>query len=142
MKIDRNRVIPARHSLVGFTGEQVLPLGSIELPVTTRTYPRQSTIMVRFLIIDRPSAYNAILGRTALNELKAVTSTPPLEHEIPHRRRSRCQKRRPTDGSRMLQHKLEKAPRSCETRREEKRRRKIAITVGGAGRGVGKFRAR
>jgi hypothetical protein len=78
MKIDRNKVIPARHSLVGFTGEQVLPLGSIELPVTAGTYPRQSTIMVRFLIIDRPSAYNAILGRIALNEFKAVTSTPHL----------------------------------------------------------------
>jgi hypothetical protein len=26
MKIDRRKVIPARHSLVGFTGEQVLPL--------------------------------------------------------------------------------------------------------------------
>jgi hypothetical protein len=83
MKIDRNRVIPARHSLVGFTGEQVLPLGSIELPLTAGMYPRQSTIMVRFLIIDRPSAYNAILGRTALNELKAVTSTPHLSMKFP-----------------------------------------------------------
>jgi len=46
MKIDRNKVIPTRHSLVGFTGEQVLPLGSIELPVTAGTYPRQNTIMV------------------------------------------------------------------------------------------------
>jgi hypothetical protein len=106
MKIDRNKVMPARHSLVGFTGEQVLPLGSIELSVTAGMYPRQNMIMVRFLIIDRPSAYNAILGRTALNELKAVPSTPPPEHEIPHRRRSRCGKRRPTDGSRMRQHKL------------------------------------
>jgi hypothetical protein len=73
MKIDQNKVIPAKHSLVGFTGEQVLPLGSIELPVMAGTYPRQSTIMVRFLIIDQPSAYNAILKKTALNDLKAVT---------------------------------------------------------------------
>jgi len=83
MKIDRNKVIPARHSLVGFTGEQVLPLGSIELPMTAGTYPRQNTIIVRFLIIDHPSAYNAILGRTALNELKAVTSTPHLSMKFP-----------------------------------------------------------
>lgn len=40
MKIDRNKVIPARHSLVGFTGEQMLPLGSIELPVTPGMYLR------------------------------------------------------------------------------------------------------
>ncbi|XP_062155166.1 uncharacterized protein LOC133863216 [Alnus glutinosa] len=83
MKIDRDRVISARNSLVGFTGEQVLPLGSIKLTVTAGTYPRQSTIMVRFLIIDRPSAYNSILGRTALNELKAVTSTPHLSMKFP-----------------------------------------------------------
>lgn len=73
MKINRKKVIPARHSLVGFTREQVLPLGSIELLVMAGAYPRQKTIMVRFLIIDRPSAYNAILKRTALNELQAVT---------------------------------------------------------------------
>jgi hypothetical protein len=78
MKIDRRKVIPVRHSLVGFTGEQVLPLGSIELPVMAGSYPRQRTIMVRFLIIDRPSAYNAVLGRMALNDLQAITSTPHL----------------------------------------------------------------
>jgi hypothetical protein len=83
MKIDIRKVIPARHSLVGFTGEQVLPLGSIELPVMAGAYPRQRTIMVRFLIIDRPSAYNAILRRTALNVLQAVTSTPHLSMKFP-----------------------------------------------------------
>jgi hypothetical protein len=40
MKIDRNKIIPARHSLVGFIGEQVLPLRSIELPVIAGKYPR------------------------------------------------------------------------------------------------------
>jgi hypothetical protein len=83
MKIDRSKVIPARHLLVGFTGEQVLPFGSIELPVMAGAYPRQRTIMVRFLIIDRPSAYNAILERTTLNDLKAVTSTPYLSMKFP-----------------------------------------------------------
>lgn len=56
----------------------MLPIGSIELQVTAWTFPRQKTIMVRFLVVDRPSAYHAIFGRTALNELKAVTSTPHL----------------------------------------------------------------
>jgi len=83
MKINRRKVIPARHSLVGFTGEHVLPFGSIELPVMAGAYPRQRTIMVRFLIIDRPSAYNAILGRTTLNDLQAVTSTPHLSMKFP-----------------------------------------------------------
>jgi hypothetical protein len=35
-------------------------------------------MMVKFLLIDRPSAYNAILRRTTLNELKAITSTSHL----------------------------------------------------------------
>jgi hypothetical protein len=42
--------------------------------------------MVKFLLIDRPSAYNAILGRTALNNLKAITSTPHLKIKFPTER--------------------------------------------------------
>jgi hypothetical protein len=68
---------------VGFSREQVLLLGSIELSVMAETYPMQRIIMVKFLIIDRASAYSAILGRTALNELKAVTSTPHLSMKFP-----------------------------------------------------------
>ncbi|XP_062171075.1 uncharacterized protein LOC133876849 [Alnus glutinosa] len=65
------------------TGEKVSPLGSIELPVITGTYPRQKVIMIKFLIVDRASAYNAIFGRTALNKLKAVTSTLHLSMKFP-----------------------------------------------------------
>jgi hypothetical protein len=68
---------------VGFSGELVLPLGSIELLVMAGTYPKQKAIMVKFLIIDRFSAYNAILGRTTLNDLKAVTLTPHLSMKFP-----------------------------------------------------------
>jgi hypothetical protein len=39
--------------------------------------------MVKFLLVDRPSTYNAIFGRTTLNELKAVTSTPHLSMKFP-----------------------------------------------------------
>jgi hypothetical protein len=38
MKIDRRKVVPARHSLVGFTREQVIPLGSIA-PSHSRSIP-------------------------------------------------------------------------------------------------------
>jgi hypothetical protein len=76
--IPRERVVPVLCHLLGFAGEKVLPLGSIKLPVIVGTYPRQKVIMVRFLIVDRPSAYNVIFGRTALNDLKAVTLTPHL----------------------------------------------------------------
>ena len=46
----------------------------MQLPITLGTQPLQSTKMVEFLIVDCPSAYNAILGRSALNKFKAVTS--------------------------------------------------------------------
>jgi hypothetical protein len=53
------------------------------LHVTTGTYPRQKIIMVRFLLVDRPLTYDAIFGRTTLNKLKAVTSTPHLSMKFP-----------------------------------------------------------
>jgi hypothetical protein len=43
----------------------------------------QKTILVRFLIVDQPSAYNAIFGRTAQAELKVVTSIPHLSMKFP-----------------------------------------------------------
>jgi hypothetical protein len=83
MGVPREKVVPVSCQLQGFAGEKVLPLGSIDLPVTAGTYLRQKVIMVKFLIVDRVSAYNAIIGRTALNDLKAVTSTPHLSMKFP-----------------------------------------------------------
>jgi ribonuclease HIII len=68
---------------VGFSEEEVLPVGSIELLVSAGISSKQPTIMVKFLLVDRPSAYNAIIGRTTLNKLKAVTSTPHLSMKFP-----------------------------------------------------------
>jgi hypothetical protein len=39
--------------------------------------------MVKFLLMDRSSAYNAIIGRTTLNELKVVMSSPHLSMKFP-----------------------------------------------------------
>ncbi len=78
MKIGRERIFAFQFPLVGFEREQVMHLGSIELQVIVGTPSAQKTIPVKFLIVDRPSAYNAIFGRTAQAELKAVTSIPHL----------------------------------------------------------------
>jgi hypothetical protein len=86
MEISLEKVIPATCPLVGFAGEQVQPVGSIELPVMAGDYPTTKTIMVKFLLINRPSAYDAILGRTALNNLNAITSTPHLKIKFPTER--------------------------------------------------------
>ncbi len=68
---------------MGFAGKQVQLVSSIKLPVITREYSRQRTIMVKFLLVNRPSTYNAILGRMALNVLRAVTSTSHLNMKFP-----------------------------------------------------------
>jgi hypothetical protein len=51
-KLSRDKVVPARYLMVGFAGEKVLPVGSIELSVTTGTYSRQRIIMVKLLLVD------------------------------------------------------------------------------------------
>jgi hypothetical protein len=56
----------------------VLLVGSIELLVMAGTFLRQWTVMVKFLVVDRPLTYNVVIGRKSLNKLKAMTSTPHL----------------------------------------------------------------
>ncbi|XP_059437719.1 uncharacterized protein LOC132170668 [Corylus avellana] len=83
MGIDCDRITPFSFPLVGFAGEQVQPIGLISLPVTAGIAPKQKTVMVDFLVIDRLGAYNAIISRPALNWLKAVTSTYHLMMKFP-----------------------------------------------------------
>jgi hypothetical protein len=75
MGIDRDKIKPFSSPLVGFGREQVQPVGIILQPVTVGTALRLSTIMVDFLVVDRPSAYNVIIGRPTLNKLRAATLT-------------------------------------------------------------------
>ena len=51
--------------------------------MVTGTYPAQVTKEIDFPIVDCPSTYNIILGRPALNKLKAVTSTYHLKVKFP-----------------------------------------------------------
>jgi hypothetical protein len=53
MKIDQRKIVPARHSLVGFLGRTSIPIWVYRAPVMVGTYPRQKTLMVKFLVIDR-----------------------------------------------------------------------------------------
>ncbi|XP_059436608.1 uncharacterized protein LOC132169620 [Corylus avellana] len=79
LSISREKLKPFLSPLIGFVGERVQPIGMISLPVIAGTAPKQSTIMVDFLVIDRPSAYNMIVGRPALNQLKSATSSYHLK---------------------------------------------------------------
>ncbi|KAM2350292.1 hypothetical protein ACFX1X_013715 [Malus domestica] len=64
--------------LISISGDIVQPLGSIHLPFTIGTDLYTATITTNFLVVDCPTAYNVILGRTCINDLKAMVSTHML----------------------------------------------------------------
>ena len=70
----REKLEPVSTHLRGFSGEKVLPLGSVQLVLTLGEPPCQATTTARFLIVDAPSAYNMLLGRPSLNAIKAIPS--------------------------------------------------------------------
>ena len=67
MGIGREKLEPVNRHLRGFSGEKVLPLGSIQLVLTLGEPPCQATTTTRFLIVDAPSTYNMLLGRLSLS---------------------------------------------------------------------------
>ena len=83
MGINRDRIKPFGPPLVGFGGEYVYLEEIISLPLTVGNAPKVSTVMVDFLVVDRPFAYNAIISRPGLNKLRATTSTYHLMMKFP-----------------------------------------------------------
>ena len=61
----------------------MLPLGSIQLVLTLGDPPCQATTVVRFLIVDAPSAYNMLLGRPSLNAIKVIPSAYHMMIKFP-----------------------------------------------------------
>ena len=83
MGIGRERLEPVNTHLRGFSGEKVLPLGSIQLVLTLGEPPCQATMTARFLIVDAPFAYNILLGRPSLNAIKAIPSAYHMMIKFP-----------------------------------------------------------
>ena len=72
--IRREKLEVVNACLRGFSGERVLPLGSVQLVLTLGDHPHQAITTVRFLIVDAPSAYNMLLSRPSLNAIRAIPS--------------------------------------------------------------------
>ena len=64
---------PMTSPLYGFTGDHLIPRGTINLAVTLGEHPRVSTTVTIFLAIDCQSASNGVIGRPLLRALKVVT---------------------------------------------------------------------
>ena len=83
MGIGREKLEPVNTHLRGFSGEKVLPLGSIQLVLTLGDPPCQAKTTMRFLIVDAPSAYNMLLGKLSLNAIKAIPSAYHMMIKFP-----------------------------------------------------------
>ena len=81
--IGRAKLESVSTHLRGFTGEKVLPLGTIQLVLTLGGPPCQATTTARFLIVDAPSTYNMLLGRPSLNAIKAIPSAYHMMIKFP-----------------------------------------------------------
>nr|XP_017245509.1 PREDICTED: uncharacterized protein LOC108217176 [Daucus carota subsp. sativus] len=84
MDVGDRKLGDARHSpLYGFTGNEVKVLGIIDLPVLFGSPPQQVWHIVKSHVVSASCSYNAILGRTTLSALKAITSIPHLKMKFP-----------------------------------------------------------
>jgi hypothetical protein len=74
---------PHKGSLIGFTGDIILPNRYVDLKVLFGQKPDTKAVMPKIIVVDCPSAYNAILGRPTLNHLGAIVSTVHLAMKFP-----------------------------------------------------------
>ena len=83
MKLDKKRIRPFTSPLVSSIRDRIIPRAIVTLTVIAGNYPAQVIKEIDFLTVDCPSTYNIILGRLALNRLRAVTSTYYLKLKFP-----------------------------------------------------------
>ncbi|GJS16903.1 hypothetical protein Tco_0411375 [Tanacetum coccineum] len=71
----RSRLVETQTIVSGFAGEQVKPLGKIDLDVCFGGSRLCRRAIMKFTIILAPSPYNIILGCSGLKQLRAIPST-------------------------------------------------------------------
>ncbi|KAG7583672.1 Ribonuclease H-like superfamily [Arabidopsis suecica] len=71
MGISKADIIGPPAPLVAFTSDTSMSLGNIKLPVLAAGVPK----IVKFIVFDRPAAYNIILGTPWIYQMKAIPST-------------------------------------------------------------------
>ena len=70
----RADLTPMISPLYGFTGDSVIPEGTIKLVVTLREPPQIAIVVIDFLAVKCSLAFNKVLDRTLLRAMKAITS--------------------------------------------------------------------
>ncbi|GJW93056.1 reverse transcriptase domain-containing protein [Tanacetum coccineum] len=79
----KSRLTPTQTELVGFFGEQLVPIRKTELEVQFGGGGLTRRTMMKFTVVRASSPYNIILGRTGLQELRAVSSTVHAMLKLP-----------------------------------------------------------
>jgi len=69
--------------LYGFADNPVEVRGYLELRTTFTDGTASRTESIRYLVVNANSAYNILLGRPALNRLRAVSSTSHMKMKLP-----------------------------------------------------------
>ncbi|RWV82168.1 hypothetical protein GW17_00056357 [Ensete ventricosum] len=68
-------LVPMTYTLSGFTGDSISSLDTTTFLVTIGEEPRSKTLVVSFMVVGLPSAYNVIISHPTLNKLRTVVST-------------------------------------------------------------------
>ncbi|CAL9022212.1 unnamed protein product [Prunus brigantina] len=83
MGIDDDQVNRQLTPLLSFSGDLVQPVGSVRLLIAFGVAPRKTMVYDQFLIVDCPTTYNVIVGRTSLIGIKAHLSPHMLLIKFP-----------------------------------------------------------
>jgi len=76
-------MVPFREQIIGFSGERVSIKGYIDLVTTFSRGSATRKIKIKYLVVDACTSYNVLLGRSSLNKLGAIVSTPHLVMKFP-----------------------------------------------------------
>lgn len=85
MEIKNLAVKLVNTSFLGFLGSLIMPVGEVIPPSSKGELPVRVTEMTKFLVVDHPSAYNAIIRRPAIHNFRAVPSSYHVVMKFPTR---------------------------------------------------------
>ncbi|XP_072058269.1 uncharacterized protein [Arachis hypogaea] len=83
LRLDEKELRAYPDTLYGLGDTPIKPLGFIPLYTTFRNEIKSKTLSIDFIVVDVGLAYNDLIGRTTLNRLGAVMSTPHLCMKFP-----------------------------------------------------------
>jgi len=83
LQLSPDQLRPYIGCLYGFAGDQIEVRGHIELRTTFMDGVASRTENIRYVFVNAPSAYNILLGRPALNRLRAIASTRQMKMKLP-----------------------------------------------------------